>query len=440
MQSSESKIIYIHPTHYRMFYRFTIPISLPALIKRINYPVKGFYPEELKKDTIQNARIAIIDIHWHYGLNGAFHLVRMLKGINKNIVIIAGGLTASMFPEQLVQNLNIDYVVRGDGEIPLPALVQSLIEQADLEKVPNIYGKNGLRTEWSYFLTREDLNKNEFYDLNFFPSYQSDIRKIHQRHFGWPNYTFPYLLSFRGCPMNCPSCSGGIAQQKKLFRRNYVVRDAEKLASDLKILSHDKNIRFVNIIHDFVSLMPEKYVSTVLSDKNDLSVVYEFTTAPPMERLELLMSCFKRGVFYFSIDRMHTQSNDYIKPSILINLIRKVQKTGKFIPVLYFNSTFKSDPGYQRVLKEISDKTRCLTADVSGWWEDFPQANEDGLAKPETFEKFFLLSAKPELSRSVLIKRWLIFRIYLLIIYVLPDPVLLWLKSNYLRIFKPYLQ
>ncbi|HPD65158.1 MAG TPA: cobalamin-dependent protein [Bacteroidia bacterium] len=440
MQLTEGKIIYIHPTQYRMFYRCTIPMSLPALIKRIDYPVKGFYPEELTADIIRKAEIAIIDIHWNYALAGAYQLVKDLKELNPEIIVIAGGMTASMYPEQLTQKLDIDYVIRGDGEIPLPALVNAISEKTDMTHIPNVFGKNGLVTEWSYFLTSEELNKNEFYDLRFFPSYQSDIRKIHKRHFGWPNYTFPYLLPFRGCPMPCPSCAGGIGEQKKLFRRGCVVRDAEKLAGDLSLLNSFKDIRFVNVIHDFVSLMPEDYVNTALSTPNRLSLVYEFTTAPPPERLERLFGTFRRGVLYFSIDKMHTQSDHLIDPSVLINLIEKTKKTGRFIPVLYYNSTFKSNPEYVKVLNAVARQTRCLTADVSGWWEDFPRPDENGIASTESFAKFFDLSQKPKLSIFTKLKRWLVFRLYLVFTFILPDILLLKIKSAYVRLFNPYLQ
>jgi len=421
-----------------MFHRCTIPISLPALINRIDYPVKGYYPEELNTEIIRKAVIAIIDIHWNYALNGAFHLVWQLKKINKNIIVIAGGMTASMFPEQLIQKHDIDYVVRGDGEIPLPFLVKSMMEKDDISLVPNIYAKNGLITEWTYFLNSEDLDKNDYYDLSFFPSYKNDIKNFHKRYFGWPNYTFPYLLPFRGCPMPCSGCAGGIQEQKRLFRRGYVSRSAGKLAEDLNLLNNDKDIRYVNVIHDFVSLMNEDYVQTVLNKPTQLSLLYEFTKSPSKERLELLLSRFKGGVLYFSLDKMHTQSSQLNDIATLIDLINLTKGKSNFIPVLYYNKHFILEKGYDDAIKTIVRHTKCLASDVSGWWEDFPRPDENGTSDESSFQKFFNLSAKPKLSLVTKINRKVIWFSYLLITKILHKSILLKIKLIYMKTFQPY--
>jgi len=224
------QVIYVHPYHFRMFYRSTIPISLPAIINRIPYPVQGYFPEELNHEIIKNAQLVIIDIHWNYALHGAKMLVKLLRSVNANLKIIAGGYTASMFPEKLTSDFDIDFVIRGDGEIPLPSLVSALMDTpSQLDQVSNLIGKDGFKTAWNYRLTKQDLDKNEFYDLSFFPSYQLDVRKVHKRNFGWPAYIFPYLMAFRGCPLPCPTCAGSVEEQKKLFKRGPIIRSADRL-------------------------------------------------------------------------------------------------------------------------------------------------------------------------------------------------------------------
>jgi hypothetical protein len=433
-------VIYIHPRQYRMFHRYTIPLSLPALIKRIPYTVKGYYPEELRLDTIRKAKVAIIDVHWNYALAGAREICQKLKCANPAITIIAGGYTASMYPEQLVNNFGVDFVIRGDGEIPLTQLVQALLESpADINKVPNLVGRNNFKTDWSYVLTEADLNENQFYDLDFFPSYKNDIINAHKHNFGWPIYTFPFILPFRGCPLDCPTCAGSTGEQKKLFRRTCVKRSAEKIAEDIDILNKWDGLRFSNIIHDFVSLMPDDYVKTALSKPCKLELLYEMTTDPGMDRLELLLNSFKGGIIYFSADKFHTQTDDYIDPQQLIKLIKYTASTKKFLPILYYNGIFfNNNQNYQLAINEIIKSTSCQADDAALWWEDFPRPGKDGSANNETFNVFYYKSeeAKPDFIKRF--KHKSVYISYLILVYLLPDKWLFNLKKWYQWKFSPF--
>jgi hypothetical protein len=433
-------IIYIHPRQYRMFHRFTIPLSLPALIKRIPFRVKGYYPNEITHEIIRNARIAIIDVHWNYALEGAREICMQLKMSNPGIIIIAGGYTASMYPDQLVNQFGVDFVIRGDGEIPLAMLVQTLIESpSDVGNVPNLVGRDNFSTSWSYHLTEADLNKNEFYDLDFFPSYKSDIKRAHSQNFGWPIYTFPFILPFRGCPVDCPTCAGSICEQKKLFGRTWVKRGADKVAEDIGILNKWGGLKFTNIIHDFVSLMSEDYVMKALSVRSDLKLLYEFTSYPGKDRLELLLNSFKGGVIYFSADKFHTQTDDFIEPSKMIELIRYTESTKKYLPVFYYNGLFmESNPDYQKAVQEVITVTSCQADDASLWWEDFPMPDKNGYADPETFKIFCYNSekSKPKPIRKIYHK--LVYTTYSIAVTLLPDKWLYNLKKWRQRKFTPF--
>lgn len=435
----EGKVIYVHPKHYRMFYRSTIPLSLPALIHRIPYKVRGYFHEDLNTEIIRTAEIVIIDVHWNYALKGAHDLILILKEINPSIVIITGGLTASMYPEILVNKFDIDYVIRGDAEFSLPELVQSIIEKQDnIDKIPNLIGKNGLKTNWSYVLTQTDLDQNEFYDLSFFPNYEADINKIHNRYYGWPFYTYPYLLPFRGCNIDCESCSGSISEQKKLFQRGPVIRSAERLSEDLSILNNNPAINYVNVVYDFLSLLPEKYTQQALSRVSNLEILYEFTRAPEPESLDFLLSRFKGGILYFSLDDMHTQSSRFTEPSEMISLINLVKKSRKYIPVLYYNKSYFNTNGYKDALKDIATATKCLCSDVSDWWEDFPRPDEHGIAASESFDKFYKYSVKPEVSVFLKTIRKIWFNIFVIGVRFISKKMLLKMKLIYMKTLQPY--
>jgi hypothetical protein len=383
------EVIYIHP-YTPMLDPLTLPLSLPALIRRIPNEVAGFSHSEIKDDYIRNAKIIIIDIHWHLSLLGAVELVRKIRRLNPKVKVVAGGITASEYAKILVDSFDIDYVIRGDAEIPLPSLVAALLnDQRNIKLVPNIVGKYGFETPWDYCLTQSDLDENEFYDINFFPTYKTRIINIHKRHKRWTPGAYPHLLSFRGCPLDCKSCAGGKVEQKKLFKRERVVRSPERFRSDLDTLAADPDIRFVTAINDFITLLPEHYSSAVLTKKFDLKLNYDFASAPALPMLNLLLKSFAGGVICFSCDKKHLTSSELNNPEHMIRLIAEVKRTGQYIPVLHYNGSFLAqDKEYRKWLKCVHKRAKPLLRDAASWWADYPQPDENGCAKSEYFYKF----------------------------------------------------
>jgi radical SAM superfamily enzyme YgiQ (UPF0313 family) len=206
------EVIYIHP-QTPMFEPLTIPLSLPALIKRLPVKIKGYHYNEVSDEIIINSKIVIIDIHWFLSLKGAIELASRIKSINSKTIIIAGGITASIYSKWLAEKGGFDYIIKGDAEIPLPMLVSEILLNNIPSSVPNLVGKNGFKTLQSYFLTSEDLNNNEFYDIEFFPALKNRVTHLHNINKGWPPQLFPYLIPFRGCPINCEVCLGGEEEQ-----------------------------------------------------------------------------------------------------------------------------------------------------------------------------------------------------------------------------------
>ena len=383
-----SEIVYIHP-QTPMFEPLTIPISLPALIQRIPYPVKGFSHKGFSNEDIKNAQIVIIDIHWYLSLSGAKILVETLREINRNLIIIAGGITASEYANILPEKFDIDYVIRGDAEYSLPRLIEAIIENTDISAIPNLVGKNGFSTPWKYVLNKEDLNLNEFYSIDFFPEFKQRISQLHKHNKGWPPQLFPYLIPFRGCPHTCEICAGGTTEQQKIFRRKAIVRSAERLQNDLQLIMGAGIYSYVNVLHDFLSLLPADYSQTVLKNKTNLFLSYEFASAPEFELLKLLLAQFRGGVLYFSMDKKHVTSEELNDTAEMIKLINLAKKDGRYTPILNYSLPYaEKNPEYKKAVKEVIKHTNSLIYNASFWWSDFPMPDPNGDAPAAEFEKF----------------------------------------------------
>lgn len=386
------EVLYIHPKT-PMTYPRNIPISIPALVKRIQYPVKGMCASKVRKHHISQAKVIFMDVHWFFSLKGAKELVTRCKRWNPSVLIIAGGITATEFPEQLVETIGVDYVLRGDGEIPLPMLVNALMTGGSLANVPNLIGKevNNLFRVKPYKLTKSDFNENNFYDVSFFPYMERELQSLHRRNPGYPPFIYPFLLPFRGCPIECDFCGGAPDEQQKLFNRKVVYRSADRLNEDFNQLESIPWIRFYNCLLDYLTLMNPAYVEKALPKKKSrLFVQHEFTKAPDPEILELFLSRFSGGMIHFSVDSMHLTSEYLNDPDLMVTLIKNTQNNHPtYMPILDFSSVYvQSNPEYKKALQYIHKKTNCFVYDGSIWWSDFPKPANDGYASPDKFDHF----------------------------------------------------
>jgi len=381
-------IFYVHPQS-TMSRQCIMPFSVPALVKRLNYKVQGRFAIELTDDEIRSARIIFIDIHWYLSLYGAQLLVKRIKTLNPKAIVIAGGITASEYPKPIIEKFGVDYVIRGDAEIPFPMLVEKLMEgQNDLESVPNLVGRDGIDNPRTYVLRNQDMEENDYLDIDFFPSFKKEIYKIQKDNVSpWSEVIYPYMIPFRGCPIECIGCAGGITEQSKLFGRKPVMRSAEKLREDFDRCNSDKNLKFVSIYHDFITLMHPGYAFEVLTIPLDLKLRMEFNSKPEMDQLELVLKSFKGGVINFSIDKKHLTSTDLIDPDHMIRLINRVKKESSYFTVLSYNSIFaRNNPEYNAGLKRIIRATKWLISDEAFYWTEHPIPDRRGFADEDMFE------------------------------------------------------
>jgi radical SAM superfamily enzyme YgiQ (UPF0313 family) len=83
-----------------------------------------------------------IDLHWLPHANGAVGIAELVKKVHPEASVLLGGLSASYFHNELIQNPSIDFVIRGDlTEEPCRQLLQALREGTPFEHVENLTWK-----------------------------------------------------------------------------------------------------------------------------------------------------------------------------------------------------------------------------------------------------------------------------------------------------------
>ncbi|MBF0205744.1 MAG: hypothetical protein HQK53_02535 [Oligoflexia bacterium] len=231
-----------------------------------------------------------MDIHWYFSLHDAFELAKKIKSFNHNIPIVVGGYTATIFANEIINHSCIDYVLMGDGESIFSALILALIEKktlCDFENLSYIGHKGKIIST----LKQKDYDQSDCLTIDWFPSLKK-IVNYHQKN-TFPTFIYPFIPIFKGCNYPCKGCYGSVENQEAIFGRPRITRSAFSIKNDLRKLSFDKKVSLVYMMADFAAFETDDFTRTVLNEKYDLALYYEFWHVPSKEILNQFITSFK---------------------------------------------------------------------------------------------------------------------------------------------------
>ncbi len=180
-----------------------------------------------------SAKVYSIGLHWCVHSQGAIEIARLCKKHHPDAMVVIGGLTATVFGEEIVRKYKfVDAVIRGEAEKPFLSLMRALEDDKPLDAVPNLTFRDGAGGITSVPLMKpdDDLDEYEFTRL--------DLLKPNRSIFPpgmLPSWVIPVC---RGCLHNCVSCGGSAYSYRTyLGRAHPAFRSPEKIAEDLRKLS-----------------------------------------------------------------------------------------------------------------------------------------------------------------------------------------------------------
>ncbi|MBN1411853.1 MAG: B12-binding domain-containing radical SAM protein [Spirochaetales bacterium] len=153
--------------------------------------IDGHWNEEAVDNLVSGydaVGISINCVTW--GMAKSF--IDLVKRRRESPSIVCGGIYPSFFPECVLNKTNADMVIRGDGEIPLLALMDALTGKGELKDVPNLSYRDNGRQVHNPMTTGECLKD---YGV---PAYDLMPQNVY--------YNLPVETS-RGCPFHCSFCS-----------------------------------------------------------------------------------------------------------------------------------------------------------------------------------------------------------------------------------------
>jgi radical SAM superfamily enzyme YgiQ (UPF0313 family) len=177
----------------------------------------------------------------------------VIKRYSKNTKIIFGGIHPWLFPEELLKDKNVDFVIRGFGELPFLKLTNG----EKFEKIPGLCYKISSKKiiKEPYIPTNKELQ--EIRSILLYSKYD----KVYNKSKTFRNTR--HLFTSFGCPFNCNFCS-----VPKLFNGEMYFKNINSVVNEIKELSKkttrimfvdpDLNINKKHFMELFTSILKEK--------------------------------------------------------------------------------------------------------------------------------------------------------------------------------------
>jgi radical SAM superfamily enzyme YgiQ (UPF0313 family) len=190
------------------------------------------------------------------------HIIKRLNPISK---ITVGGYHAALYPEYYLRNLDVDFVIEGEGEQSSVKLLDCLINNKDLLKVPNLAYLEKDRIIKTGKKNIKDIDKISFPSREF----------LKERDFKMYKKRAVSMITSRGCPNSCDFCTGKI-----IWGKNYRARSIESVLSEIDECMKQFNINMINFEDDNIFALKSRAVELLkalykFQRKND--VVLDFT-------------------------------------------------------------------------------------------------------------------------------------------------------------------
>jgi len=183
----------------------------------------------------------------------------LIKEIDRDIKVIAGSSHPTFCPEEVMQNPDIDFIVRGEGEIPLLSLIkESKKDSPKWDMVPGIHYRDRdgqLKSNPGADLIK-DLDKLPFLARDLMLNCDYNVYRDHS------------LASSRGCPYTCTFCA-----DKRLWGGKIRRRSIDNIIKELRHLKGTYKISLVDFV-DGTFTYDRKYVQNFCNAMidNDLDI------------------------------------------------------------------------------------------------------------------------------------------------------------------------
>jgi len=278
-------------------------------------------------------------------IKSVFKCAEIIKSYNKKIFTIVGGPHASTFPQNVLENKNIDFVFISEAENNFPKLLQQLKGiKKTFRNIPNLGFKENGKLVFNKLKLEENLDSLSFpdFDLMNFKTYPKLY--LARKHPSIP------ILTSRGCPFNCTFCTG-----YKISGKKFRARSPENIIEELKILKQKYKIKEFQIWDDNFTLDKKramKFCNLLIKEK--LNLIWWCPNGVRMETLDykLLKKMKSSGCYAIvlgiesgslKIQKDMNKNLDFKKLRNVVNMAYKLKLRTQGFFIIGYPTETKSD-------------------------------------------------------------------------------------------------
>lgn len=176
-------------------------------------------------------------------------LLRMAKRLDPDVVTVMGGVHPTFMYEEMLSQFpgTVDYVVRGEGDLTLPELMDAINGKRRLSEVLGIAYRDGEQVVAT-------ADRPMMADLDLFTPAWDLLRWTDYVFYPLPESSLAVVSTSRGCNQACSFCS-----QQKFWRRSWRGRDPDKVIDELALLKHRFGVEVVMFADETPTLDPVRW-------------------------------------------------------------------------------------------------------------------------------------------------------------------------------------
>jgi len=236
-----------------------------------------------------NARLFGIDLHWLAHAQGSLAVARLLKTLHPAIPIVFGGLSASLFYQELIAYPQVDFVARGHEASSAISSLLKTPENSGYGDIPNLCWKD----------CSDNIIINEFRPP---ATYTEQVNWHHSD----TAINYYMVLPGAGCEYNCTFCGGSSYTMKKYYGipEGFAAKPPSVLLQELQTIREApaKNKRVVTLHHWFENIASLKQVLDTLNGGSVRTVHYTIFNLISEDHIKLLSEYPMRPLFEISIE------------------------------------------------------------------------------------------------------------------------------------------
>jgi radical SAM superfamily enzyme YgiQ (UPF0313 family) len=196
--------------------------------------------EDFKEKIIKEAKDSLcvgVSVILGNQVKSGYSVTTYLKRYFPNLPIIWGGWFPTLMYEQILEDKNIDFVVRGQGELTFIELVKALEDRRSFREIPSLAYKYKERivSNEIRFINLKPINRDA-YKLLPIEKYIQKNKTLGKRILGY--------VSSIGCYGRCGFCCLPMV----FGRKRYFALKVEEVLDDLRFLIQSYNVNHIDIL------------------------------------------------------------------------------------------------------------------------------------------------------------------------------------------------